>query len=196
MATEFQPFADVGLAGFYVAIDIDFLRPAREMSTIPEGWVREYVQSGLMSQDPALIWATTNEGTRRWSEMEDTHGVLDRAAAWGLKYGASLSTSSRDGQKRSFAFLSRSDRELSDRELEHCFGTLQDLHDHQPKTALTAAEIEVLGALLRGNRIKAIAYDLGVTDGAIKQRLRNARAKLGANTATQATTKAQEMGLI
>jgi LuxR family transcriptional regulator, quorum-sensing system regulator SdiA len=196
MRPEFRAFDEVGTAGCYVAIDIDFLRPAREMSTIPAGWVKEYVQGGLMTLDPALHWAMSNSGMCRWSELEDTHGVLDRAASWGLRYGASLSLSTREGQKRSFAFLAREDREISDNELAKCFATLEELHDFRPKVALTRAEISVLDALLKGQRIKSIAFDFGVTEGAIKQRLRNARAKLGASTATQATTMAQDLGLI
>jgi len=47
-----------------------------------------------------------------------------------------------------------------------------------------------------GQRLKQIAYNLGVTEGAVKQRLKNAKIKLGANTSTQAATMARQFKLI
>lgn len=196
MTPDFQLFDAIGTAGFYVALDMDFLRPLREEHTIPEGWVQEYVQMGFMAVDPALRWAQTNIGVCRWSSLSDTHGVLQRAADWGLRYGACIATTSRKGMRRSYVILARQDREITDQELEQCLDRLRELHDVRPTLALTAAELEVLSALRKGDRIKSIAFALGVTEGAIKQRLRNARSKLGASTATQASMMAQEQGLI
>jgi LuxR family transcriptional regulator len=47
-----------------------------------------------------------------------------------------------------------------------------------------------------GKRLKEIAFDLGVTEGAVKQRLKNAKIKLGAKTGTQAAALASQYGLI
>jgi LuxR family transcriptional regulator len=47
-----------------------------------------------------------------------------------------------------------------------------------------------------GKRLKEIAFDLGVTEGAVKQRLKNAKTKLGAKTGTQAAALASQYGLI
>jgi len=65
-----------------------------------------------------------------------------------------------------------------------------------PPTNLTAAELEALAMVKDGQRLKQIAYNLGVTEGAVKQRLKNAKIKLGANTSTQAATMARQFKLI
>tara|TARA_B110000977_G_C10850713_1_gene405683 strand:- start:4 stop:207 length:204 start_codon:yes stop_codon:yes gene_type:complete len=65
-----------------------------------------------------------------------------------------------------------------------------------PPTNLTMAELEALGMIKDGKRLKEIAFDLGVTEGAVKQRLKNAKTKLGAKTGTQAAALASQYGLI
>jgi len=47
-----------------------------------------------------------------------------------------------------------------------------------------------------GKRIKQIAHELGVSEGAIKQRLKNAKLKLDAKTGPQAAALASQYNLI
>lgn len=47
-----------------------------------------------------------------------------------------------------------------------------------------------------GKRLKQIAHELGVSEGAVKQRLKNAKLKLGAATGAQAAARAAGFGLI
>jgi LuxR family transcriptional regulator len=47
-----------------------------------------------------------------------------------------------------------------------------------------------------GQRIKQIAHELQVSEGAIKQRLKNAKLKLDAKTGPQAAALAAQFGLI
>ena len=63
-------------------------------------------------------------------------------------------------------------------------------------SSLTPRELEVFSGLIGGERSKEIAFDLGVTEGAVKQRLKNAKVKLGAHTSTQAATMARQFKLI
>jgi len=65
-----------------------------------------------------------------------------------------------------------------------------------PPTNLTQAELEALMLVKDGLRLKEIAYQLGVSEGAIKQRLNGAKKKLDARTNTQAASKAVEFRLI
>ena len=53
-----------------------------------------------------------------------------------------------------------------------------------------------LGMVRDGLLLKEIANALGVSEGAIKQRLKNAKKKLGAKTSTQAAATAAQHGLI
>jgi LuxR family transcriptional regulator len=61
---------------------------------------------------------------------------------------------------------------------------------------LTRAELEALRMVKDGLLVKEIAGILGVTEGAVKQRLKNAKLKLGAKTSTQAATMASDFGLV
>ena len=67
---------------------------------------------------------------------------------------------------------------------------------HMRPTNLTAAEIETLGLVKNGLLLKEIAAILGVSESAIKQRLKNARTKLNAKTGSQAAARATMLGMI
>jgi LuxR family transcriptional regulator len=124
--------------------------------------------------------------------------VLEQAQVFGLRYGAAVACydGNREGQ-RSFGTFVRADREFTDAEIEQFQSYVQRLHRAKaPPTNLTPAEIEALGMVKGGMRLKQVAHELGVTEGAIKQRLKNAKAKLNAQTSAQAAAMASEFGLI
>jgi LuxR family transcriptional regulator len=76
-------------------------------------------------------------------------------------------------------------------------GHIQRLHaEKAPPSNLTLAELEALRMVRDGLRVKQIALELGVSEGAVKQRLKNAKLKLGAQTGAQAAAMASEFGLI
>lgn len=62
--------------------------------------------------------------------------------------------------------------------------------------SLTKAEIEVLRMLADGNRVKQIAFDLGISGSAVKARLQSARKKLFAKTTVQSVSRAIILGLL
>jgi len=194
---EFRPLAP---AGYYIAIRVGFAFPMIEHNHLPSKWVREYTVSGLIVHDPAMSWAYRNSGAARWSEMgeEDSQGVLALAMNHGLNFGAVASCidSGEPGQ-RSFGFFCRSDREYTDAELEKLYGALVSSHKAYsvPKN-LTSAELETLSLVKNGLLMKEIASILGISESAIKQRLKNARVKLSAKTGSQAAAKATMLGMI
>ena len=65
-----------------------------------------------------------------------------------------------------------------------------------PPTNLTEAELEALRMARGGMLLKEIAHQLGVSEGAIKQRLKSAKVKLDARNSTHAIAKATQFGLI
>lgn len=193
-------FAELAPAGHYIAVRLGFAFPLAECKALPEPWVDYYTRHGLMLDDPVMRWAYDNAGTIRWSALEvpDPRGVL--AAAWdfGLRYGvvAVCGAAGREVQ-RSFGSFARSDREFSDLEIALLARKLTKLHmDTAPPSNLTRAELEVLRMVKRGMKLREIAAELGVSEGAIKQRLKNARAKLGARNASHAVSLAGAAGLI
>ena len=197
---EPEDFSTFAPAGYYVALRIGFAFPMEEVNALPPAWVAEYTAEGLMLQDPVIRWLYTHTGAARWSEItiEDPRSVLSRAAEHGLRFGLAVSyvTSGADAQ-RSFASFARDDREFDTAEIALLQNKLRRLHDARvPPSNLTRAEIEALTMVKNGLLMKQIADQLGVSEGAVKQRLKNAKIKLKAKTSTQAATLATGYGLI
>ena len=187
-------------AGFYVAMRVGFAYPVEEQNDFPEAWVQRYTERGLMLQDPVMHWVYMNSGTVRWSAIpgEDPRGVLRQAAKYGLKYGATVCcVDEGSAQQRSFGSFGRADREYLDHEIDTLFEAIQALHiTMRPPTNLTNAELEALRMVKNGLLMKEIADMLKVSEGAVKQRLKNAKIKLKAKTSTHAATMATSFGLI
>jgi LuxR family transcriptional regulator len=193
-------FAVVAPAGHYLALRVGFAFPMEERNELPEAWVTQYTRGGLMLVDPVMKWVYQHRGAVRWSEinMPDPAEVLRLAASHGLRFGAAVCCSDHDlrGQ-RSFGTFARSDREFSDSELDSLLGEVERLHIAKaPPTNLTEAELEALRMVRDGLLMKEIAGLLGVSEGAVQQRLKNAKLKLNAATSSQAVSMATGFGLI
>ncbi len=197
---DFDICEQLAPAGFYVAIRVGFAFPMVEHNRLPAGWIREYGASGLIVHDPAMGWAYKNQGVARWSELgeDDSQGVLELARNYELNYGAvSSCIDDGDASQRSFGFFCRSDREFLDDELATLHRGVVEAHrSHARPKNLTAVELQTLGLVKNGLLMKEIASLLGVSESAIKQRLKNARLKLNAKTGPQAAAMATMLGMI
>lgn len=187
-------------AGHYIALRVGFAVPMKEYNALPPKWVDHYTRQRFMIHDPVIRWVYGHVGTCRWSALSDAdpRGVLAKANEYGLRFGAAISVVEGVGRmERSFASFARSDREFADDEIDQLYRHVLDMHrDLEPPTNLTAAEIEALRLVKEGLRLKQIAHRLGVTEGAVKQRLKNAKLKLGATTGAQAASRAADFNLI
>lgn len=187
-------------AGHHIALRIGFAFPMVEENHWPSLWVEHYTAHRYVLRDPVMRWAYTHSGAIRWSDIDepDPDHVMSQARVFGLHYGAVVACHDCSAAGlRSFASFARKDRQFDEDELALLLGHLQALHHEKaPPENLTRAELEALAMLGEGLRQKQIAYMLGVTEGAIKQRLRNAKRKLDAQTGTQAVTMAREYGLV
>lgn len=187
-------------SGFYIGLRVGFAFPMAEHNAFPKDWVETYTREGLMLHDPLMKWVYGSVGATRWSmiNIDDSAGVLRRASDFGLKYGAGIVCLDKNGgSQRSFGLFARDDREFTDDEIDMFFTAIAELHSTKtPPSNLTDAELEVLRMLRDGLLIKQIAGDLGVSQGAVKQRLKNAKQKLEARTTNHATALAIEYGLI
>ena len=198
--TDDHGFARLAPAGYYIALGIGFAFPAQEINALPADWVSAYTRRGYMLYDPVLKWLYENTGSIRWSEIAvaDPRGVLAEARSFGLAYGAAICCldPDKDG-RRTFGMFSRSDREFDAAEIARLKQGLTALRQRRmPPRNLTMAELEALRMVKNGLLLKQIAAELGVSDGAVKQRLKNARLKLSAKTGTQAAAMATAFGLI
>jgi LuxR family transcriptional regulator, quorum-sensing system regulator SdiA len=193
-----QMLRALGVAGYYIALRVSFAFPASETNKWPKDWVKHYFEKGLMPVDPLIHWAYSHTGSTRWSSLQipDPEGVLDQAARFGLSFGVVVSVRDEAPLARSFGLFARNDREFFNDELQFLQRHLQELHDANAPPKLTKAELDALRMIQQGFRLKRIGHELGVTEGAIKQRLKSAKLKLGAKTAAQAAAIAVKLGLM
>lgn len=192
--------AQLAPSGHYIALRIGFAFPMEEVNAFPEEWISHYTKQRFMLFDPIVRWAYSTTGTVRWSELplDDPKRIIAQAQTFGMRYGVTVSLfdSGADAQ-RSFASFTRADREYTDLEVKLLKAFLARRHNETaPPTNLTKAELEALGMVKDGKRLKEIAYELSVSEGAVKQRLKNAKLKLGAKTGSQAAALANQYGLI
>ena len=192
--------SEIAPAGYYLALRVGFAFPPEEINALPADWVSHYTAECYMMADPVIRWVYSKTGTIRWSEIDfdDVRGVLAKAESFGLRFGVAVSVfdNNPEGQ-RSFGTFARSDREFTQCEIDLLRGHIQRLHTEKaPPSNLTLAELEALRMVRDGLRVKQIAFELGVSEGAVKQRLKNAKLKLGAQTGAQAAAMSSEFGLL
>jgi len=193
-------FEEISPAGCYIGLRVGFSFPAEELNRLPPDWVDFYSTEGLVVFDPVMKWVYSNQGKIRWRDinLDDPCGVFDRAADFGLRYGAVVSvTDATKPSRRSYGNFMRADREFHGSEMDELYETLLRLHaagSEMPR--LTAAEIEALRLQLQGLRLKQIAAELNISISAVKARLSNAKRKLGAQTSAQAASIALTRGLL
>lgn len=184
-------------AGHYLALHVAYSHPVLEVNALPDGYVEAYRAAGLLPFDPVFRWAFTEVGMARWSDLaDDPRDVLDLAASYGMRFGLVVSLLDAQGM-RSWAAFARPDRELGCDEASVLEMHVRALHRaHCRPTNVTAAEVDALRLLKAGQRLKEIAWTLGITEGAVKQRLKSARAKLDARTGAEAISRASALRLI
>ncbi len=199
-ARENPALGALGPVGYHVAVRVGFAYPLEEYVSLPPEWIARYTAAGFLPDDPVTRWAYGNEGVIRWSALSasDPRSILAEAAAHGLRFGAIASWMGGDAAgQRSYGAFIRDDREYTDDELSELMSMVQRLHaDRTPPSNLTDAELQALGMVKNGLLLKEIAGLLEVSEGAVKQRLKNARCKLKAKTGTHAATLAAAYGLI
>jgi len=184
-------------AGFALGLHIRFASAHVMVQTYDPSWIEVYTSRGYMMCDPLVSWGFAVTGTSRWSALDhpDPHNVLGQAADYGLKFGCAVSygpTSS-----RSIGGFARSDREFTDEEIERIQDTVQLLHvASTPPSSLTPAQRHALRMVAAGHRYIEAAALLGISESALKARLKSARERLFARTTAEAIQRAQEYNLL
>jgi LuxR family transcriptional regulator len=195
-----RAFRRLAGAGYYIALRVGFILPLAERNTMPQAWIDRYTRLGYLVHDPVIRWVYGNTGVIRWSaiDLPDPRGILREAAEYGMRFGLAVCCPPvQENGQRSFATFARSDREFTDAESRELQARVAAMHQAAtPPANLTRGEIEALSMMRDGLLLKEIAGRLGVTEGAIKQRVRSAKEKLNAKTAPQAVSCAAGYGLI
>ncbi|MDA5093284.1 autoinducer binding domain-containing protein [Aliiroseovarius sp. KMU-50] len=183
--------------GYALGLHIRYASAHVMIQTYDTGWSETYTEKGYMLGDPTVFWGFSNEGAVRWSEVDlpDPHGILEQAAAHGLSYG--LTVSHGPTSSRTIAGFARSDREFNNGEIAQIKEIVAELHENStPPEKLTSAQRMALRLIAKGSRHAEAAAMLGISESALKARLRSARERLFVRTTAEAVQRAQEYHLL
>lgn len=183
--------------GYNVGLHIRFASALVYRSTYPRSWIDYYNHNAYYLRDPLVFWSFGTLGTTRWSQipLPDPFNVIGQAADHGLKYGGVSSYG--PITSRSIVGVARSDREFTDEEMSVLTELTIRLHiEAEPPSELTQAQIEALQCIANGDRHASAAAKLGISESAFKARLKSARIRLEARTASEAVKKAREYRLM
>ena len=196
---------DLGLArlsklaplGFALGLHIRFASAHIMIQTYDPAWIEHYTQNGYMLCDPMVSWGFGSVGAIRWSQLghPDPHDIWGQARGYGLKYGVAVSHG--PVSSRTIGGFARGDREFTDQEIEQIHTTVRLLHvESTPPDSLTPAQRHALRLVARGSRHAEAAALLGISESALKARLKSARERLFARTTAEAIQRAQEYKLL
>ena len=189
----FGALSAIAPEGYSAGLHIRFTAPLVYRTTYTESWTTHYKENVFALRDPAVFWGLGTKGQTRWSEIKlpDPFNIFGQAKAYGLRFGVVISHG--PITSRSIVGLARADREFTDREINEAAYIVFALHDAaEPPTELTDAQSEALRLLSEGDRHAAAASKLGISESALKARLKSARIRLGARTTAEAVRKARE----
>ena len=189
--------ADLSPKGYALGLHIRFASAHLMIQTYDARWTEIYTEKGYMLADPMVFWGFGTEGAIRWSALDlpDPHDILGQAASFGLTYG--LAVSFGPTSSRTIGGFARGDREYTDAEIAAIQDIVQDLHvKSTPPEQLTSAQRMALRLIAKGSRHTEAAALLGISESALKARLRSARERLFVRTTAEAIQRAQEYNLL
>lgn len=184
-------------AGYALGLHIRFASAHIMIQTYDPKWIEVYTRNGYMLCDPMVSWGFGTEGVCRWSDLDypDPHRILEQAAAHGLTYGVAISHG--EVASRTIGGFARSDREFTDQEIEQIHDTVRLLHrESTPPESLTDAQRLALRLIAKGCRYAEAAARLGISESALKARLKSVRERLFVRTTAEAIQRAQEYNLL
>ena len=114
---------------FALGLIIRFNKPTLMYQTYPQAWLDYYARNGLLFADPILKWGMENFGTCDWAELraQDTAGVMERAATFGLVHGIIVSTGNE--VSRSVGFFAHAQRPITPEETALAKEVMERLHE-------------------------------------------------------------------
>ena len=193
----FNELDDIAPAGYAAGLKLRFSGPALVRGTYPAEWKDHYADSLMAFWDPVVVWSLANTGHIRWSALKipDPMGVMKQARAHGLNYGVVIALGKLS--KRSLLGMSRSDREFTDEEISRAVTVFTKIHDIVTESkCLTESQLEALRLIAGGDLYSEAANKLGISESALKARLKAARIRLNARSTVEAITRAKDHNLL
>ena len=128
-----------------------------------------------MQSDPLVVWGVSNQGCSRWSALNvpDPNDILKKARGFNLNYGIAVSCGL--PTSRTIHGSAKADREFTDQEMQTVHDIFLLMHrETAPAVNLTKTQIEALRLLVGGSSTAQAAADLGISERAVKNRLKTA----------------------
>lgn len=194
---DFFELAQLAPAGFSAVLRVSRGRATHVENCLRPEWRDTYERKSYFLRDPAIGWALGHDGVVHWADLvsRDHSGVIADARAHGLVHGMTVATG--NAETRSFCGLARHDRPFTEDEGQRALEVIMRLHAGPPGTvSLTDAQREALRLMAEGERHTRAAAIIGISESALKARLKSARLSLGARTTAEAVHAAQMRGLI
>ncbi len=188
---------DLSPKGYALGLHIRFATAHLMIQTYDPRWMQIYNQNGYMLADPMVFWGFGNDGAIRWSDIDlpDPHDIFGQAREFGMNYGMTVAVG--PTSSRTLGGFARDDREFTDEEIATISELVEQLHEAStPPEQLTPAQRMALRLVARGNRHTEAAALLGISESALKARLRSARDALYVRTTAEAIQRAQEYKLL
>lgn len=120
-------------AGYALGFHIGYTTPKFLFQSYPKAWLDHYSSNGLLMVDPMVAWGFGNEGTERWSALDDNAGTMKLAGDFGMKYGVVVACVSDDS--RSLGGFSHPEREFTDAEITQLYDGFDAIHSMTADTA-------------------------------------------------------------
>lgn len=193
----FAELDKISPAGYAAGLKLRFTGPALVRDTYPDKWTKHYADRLMAFWDPVVVWALANTGHSRWGDLKvpDPMGVMEEAAKHDLNYGVVISLGKLS--KRSLLGIARPDREFTDDEINQALEVFTRIHNIVIESkVLTENQLEALRLIAGGDMISAAANKLGISESALKARLKTARTRLNARSTAEAITRAKEHNLL
>ncbi len=189
--------SDLAPKGYALGLHVRFASAHLLIQTYDPRWTEMYSERGYMLADPTVFWGFGNDGAIRWSEIDlpDPHDILGKARSFGMAYGLAVALG--PTASRTIGGFARDDREFDDDEISRIQEIVGELHEAStPPEQLTPAQRMALRLIAQGNRHAEAAAFLGISESALKARLRSARERLFVRTTAEAIQRAQEYKLL
>jgi DNA-binding CsgD family transcriptional regulator len=181
----------------------------------PPGWCQEYMSNAWQTIDPCILYAAINNSPTLISRIPvRTAGqrlMLDAAARWGFRSGIVVPAHSPSGRSRmGVLYLGSEDPQRFDDEalndlrlvLRALAGELLDWWTRLVRAELLAGgdlsrvDVEMLRLTRQGFRSNDIATSLGLSKGAVDQRMHRLTAKFNSPSRKDAADLAYQLGLL
>jgi LuxR family transcriptional regulator len=194
---QLRKLEKIAPAGYVLGLHIRYNSATLMFRTYPQDWMDVYTQNGYMQSDPLVVWGVSNQGCSRWSALTvpDPNEVLKQARGFNLNYGIAVSCGL--PTSRTIGGFAKADREFTDQEMQDVHDIVLQMHNETaPAVNLTGTQVAALRLVANGRSTAQAAADLGISERALKNRLKTAGERLLTRTTAETVQLAKEYNLL